>query len=341
MLGDIWIRVRALMRRDVVEQELDEELRFHFEEQVEKFVKEGVPRDEARRRARLEFGGAELIKEECREARGVNFVETLAQDVRYALRTLRKSPGFAAVAVLTLALGIGANTAIFSVVEGVVLAPLPYAGGDRLVMVWESNPRFVKVWTSYLNFRDWQHTARSFQQMTAFSTWQGYDLTNPGTPEHLDGKQVTAGFFSTLGRTAGPRPRFYRAGRRAWGSARSDYQRSSVEKPVGRQCEQALGKSVVLNGVDYAIVGIAPPGFRFEGDADVYMPLGQGDPVILNNRGSHEFFSIARLKSGVNISEARAEMNAIQSSLDQTLSRGESRRWSGRGAAQAGNGWGR
>ncbi|MFZ0636266.1 MAG: ABC transporter permease [Candidatus Acidiferrales bacterium] len=316
MLSDLLIRVRALMRRDVVEQELDEELRFHFEEQVEKFMKEGVPRDEARRRARLEFGGAELIKEECREARGVNFVETLAQDVRYALRTLRKSPGFAAVAVLTLALGIGANTAIFSVVEGVVLAPLPYAGGDRLVMVWESNPRFVKVWTSYLNFRDWQRTARSFQQMTAFSTWQGYDLTNPGTPEHLDGKQVTAGFFSTLG-TQLARGRDFTSQEDGHGGAPAVIISDRLWRDRLGGSDQALGKSVVLNGVDYAIVGIAPPGFRIEGDADVYVPLGQGDPVILNNRGSHEFFSIARLKPGVNISEARAEMSTIQSNLDQ------------------------
>jgi putative ABC transport system permease protein len=118
----------------------------------------------------------------------------LIQDVRYALRQLRRNPGFTVLAVLTLELGIGANTGIFTVVEGVVLAPLRYREPDRLVMVWENNPRFPRVWNSYPNFQDWQRSARSFQQMTAFRQ-QGVDLTSPGTPSHLNSSQISLGFF--------------------------------------------------------------------------------------------------------------------------------------------------
>src|ERR1700756_1355336 len=123
---------------------------------------------------------------------------SLPHDIRYALRQLRRSPGFTTVAVLTLALGIGANTGIFSVVEGVVLAPLHYFQPDRLVMVWENNPRFSRVFNSYPNFQDWQRSAHSFEQMTAFRK-QAVDLTFPGTPSHLNSKQISSGFFSTLG----------------------------------------------------------------------------------------------------------------------------------------------
>src|SRR3954466_10349855 len=122
----------------------------------------------------------------------------LLQDLRYALRQLRRSPGFTAVAVITLGLGIGANTAIFSVVEGVVLAPLHYFQPDRLVMVRENNPRFPRVWNWYPNFQDWQRSARSFEQMAAFRE-QAVDLTSPGTPSDLNSKQISSSFFSTLG----------------------------------------------------------------------------------------------------------------------------------------------
>src|SRR5580700_4262797 len=119
-------------------------------------------------------------------------------DLRYALRQLRRNPGFTFVAVLTLALGIGVNTGIFSVVEGVLLAPLRYFEPDRLVMVWENNPRFPRVWDSYPNFQDWQRSARSFQQMAAFRELQ-IDLTFPGAPSHIKASQISSGFFSTLG----------------------------------------------------------------------------------------------------------------------------------------------
>ena len=243
-------------------------------------------------------------------------IASFGQDLRYALRQLRKSPGFTAVAVFTLALGIGANTAIFSILEGVVLAPLPYFQPDRLVMVWENNPRFPRVWNSYPNFLDWQRNARSFQQMAAFRE-QGIDLTFPGAASHLKASQISSGFFATLGT------------RLALGREFTSQENQSGGAPVvilsnhlwrerfgGRP--GALGKTVALDGVIYSIVGVAPRGFRLLEDADVYTPLGQLGPLMLNDRAGHDgIFTAARLEPGVSISESQSEMNTIQSRLDR------------------------
>ena len=199
---------------------------------------------------------------------------TLIQDLRFGLRMLRKSPGFTAVAVLTLALGIGANTAMFSVVEGVLLAPLPYFHPDRLVMVWENNPRFPRVWVSYPNFRDWQRSSHSFQQMAAGMD-QGVDLTSPGAPEHVNGKDISAGFFSTLGVEL-PLGREF--------SSEEDRQGGTAVAIISDRLwrnrfdgsRDVLGKYVTLDGVDYTVVGVLPPRFSLGHQyADVYMPLGQ------------------------------------------------------------------
>ena len=239
----------------------------------------------------------------------------LPQDIRYALRQLRRNPGFTVVAVLTVTLGIGANTGIFSVVQAVVLAPLHFFEPDRLVMIWENNPRFPRVWDSYPNFQDWQRNARSFQRMAAFRQ-QGVDLTFPGTPSHLNSSQISLGFFSTLGvelalgREFSPQEDQHGGAPAAFISNRLWRERFAGSAEV-------LGRSVTVDGLNYAIVGVAPPGFRLEDEVDIYTPLGQSDPLILNNRASHAgIFTFARLQPGVSVSQGQAEMSTIQNSLD-------------------------
>src|SRR5947209_8070122 len=198
-LYTIPLRLRSLFRWAQADRELDDELRDHLERKTEEYVAQGMTPEEARRRARLDLDGIEQTKEKCRDTRKVNWIQDFVQDLHFGLRMLRKSPVFTAVAILTLALGIGANTAMFSVVQGVLLAPLPYSDPDRLVVIWESNPQFKQVvWSSYPNFRDWRRSARSFQQMAAVR-WLHYDLTNPGAPEHILAAEVSSSFFDTLG----------------------------------------------------------------------------------------------------------------------------------------------
>lgn len=240
----------------------------------------------------------------------------LIQDLRYALRQLRKSPGFTAVSVITLALGIGANTAMFSILHGVVLAPLPYFQPDRLVMVWENNPRFPRVWNSYPNFLDWQRSARSFEQMAAFRE-QGIDLTFPGDASHLKASQISFGFFSTLG-TRLALGREFTPEENQPGGAPAVILSDHLWRERFGGSREALGKNVTLDGVNYSIVGVAPRGFRLYADADLYTPLGQLGPLILNDRAGHDgIFTAARLEPGVSISQSQAEMNTIQSRLDR------------------------
>jgi len=248
-------------------------------------------------------------------------VQMLWQDLRFALRMLRKSPSFTVVAVLTLALGIGANTAMFSVMQGVVLAPLQYSNADRLVMVWENNPRFPRTWVSYPNFRDWQRSARSFQQMAAFRE-QGVDFAGPGTPEHLNGKEISSRLFSTLG-TELTLGREFSPEEDRYGGTPVVIISNRLWRNRFDGSPKALGKSLTLDGVDYTVVGVSPFGVTalgspLEDDADIYVPLGQSDPLILNDRSAHDgIYSLARLAPGVALTQAQAEISTIQNGLDQ------------------------
>jgi len=311
------LRLRSLFRRNQVEQELSEELQYHLELKTKEYAASGMPVEDARRKASREFGGLEQAKENCRDARRVRIIETALQDISFGLRMLRKSPGFTAVAVLTLALGIGANTAIFSVVQGVLLAPLPYRDPDRLFMVLLNNFRLKSPTNlSYRDFMDWERGAPSFEKMSAYA-WRSFDLSSPGIPEHLEGREISSDFLSTLGVGLALGREFSSEEDRNGGAPVAIISNGLWRDRFGGSAT-ALGRSIVLNGVETTVVGVLQPGFRFGTDyADVYIPIGQRKLVDANDRTVHDVACVARLKGGVSVTQADAEMNAIQENIDR------------------------
>jgi hypothetical protein len=192
------LRLRSLFRNNCVEKELSDELRFHLERLIEQNTARGITPEDARFAALRELGAVEQIKEECRDMRRTNYIENVLKDARYALRTLRRSPGFSTVVILTLALGIGANRAIFSLVDTIVLRPLPYPEADRLVALQEANRKGEEYSVSWLDFVDWRTQSRSFSAMAAI---QGGSATLTGTAEaeRLETLKTSSPFFSILG----------------------------------------------------------------------------------------------------------------------------------------------
>ena len=259
VLNDLLQRMRSLVRRETVEGELDDELRFHVEEHVEKSVAAGLSREEAMRRARLEFGGFDQVKEECRDARGVQLMETFIQDVRYALRTLAKSPGFTAVALLTLALGIGANTAIFSVVYGVMLAPLPYQDSGRLMVLNETTPKVGSVSISYPNFLDWRAQSHSFSEMAVVAQ-TSWNMAGGSQPENVNGEAVSPNYLSTLG----VRPMLGRDFDVSEEKAGANHV-ALLHYPMWQSHfagdPNVIGKTIALDGQSFTVIGVLPADF--------------------------------------------------------------------------------
>src|SRR5262249_46107806 len=200
MLNKLRLRLRALFIKSKMEEELDEEVRFHLEREIEENIIRGMTPEEARYAAIRSFGGVERVKEESRDVRGIRLLEELRQDLRYGARMLLKHPGFTLVAVITLALGIGANTAIFSLVNAVLLRPLPFPEAGRLVQVWNTN--LEKGITSFAitvrDYTNWRRRSQAFEHLAAYRFWT-FTLTGGGEPEQLPGNNVSASFFSTLG----------------------------------------------------------------------------------------------------------------------------------------------
>jgi putative ABC transport system permease protein len=325
MLRDLWFRLRSLFRRNTVETELDEELRFHLERQVEKHVHGGLGREEAQRRARLEFGGYEQVKEEYREARGVNFIETLARDVRYSLRVLRDKPGFSIVAMLTLALGIGANTAIFSLLDSVLLRPLPYTDPASLVVVWEKSSQETNPHNTVTppDFLDWSQRNSVFSGMAGIFD-QRANLTGHGPPQEVALQDVTANFFSVLG--VNP----------ILGSAFTAENSQPGHDDVvvlsfGFWKERyagdpsVIGKILTLNGHRLTVVGVAPEDFDWfikDGSLTGAKPQMWTPwiiPEALHDRKNVGRFMtvVARLKPGIAVARAQADMNIIAAQIAQ------------------------
>lgn len=319
MLTDLFLRLRCLFRRTAVENELDEELRFHLEQQVEKHTQSGLSHKEAQRRARLEFGGLEQAKEECRDARGLNFIDSLIQDLRFGLRMLRKSPGFTVVVVLTLALGIGANTAIFSVIYAVLLKALPYPQADRLAMVYEKvslpNYQSDRNLASPGNYSDWLAQNTVFDGMAAYKE-RSFNVTGTGEPLRVEGELVSAGFFSVLQVNAAL-GRVFLPGEDRPGSSHVIVIRDSLWRSLFGSDPHVLGKKILLDDQSYEIVGVMPPGFNFpDPDDEIWSPMALS-PADLNNRGSHFLHVFARLRPGVTLAHARTKMNLIARHLTE------------------------
>ncbi len=310
------LRLRSLFRRRRVERELDAELRYHVERKTEEFLAQGMNAEEARHAAMRAMDGLEQHKEKCRDTRRVNFVETLFQDVKYGLRMLRKSPGFAAITILTLALGIGANTAVFSVVNGFLLEPLPFARSERLAMVWE------KVHQAFYqndendpspgNFTDWSAQNEVFEEMAAIR-YRSFSLTGDGEPVRVEGDAVSSTFFSVL-RTNAALGRVFtadedRPGERVAVIGHTLWASRYAADP------QIVGKTILLDGQSYTVVGVLPETFHFpDPDDQIWVPLALS-PTESANHGSHYLRVIARLKPEATLAQARAQMEALASRL--------------------------
>src|SRR5829696_8946274 len=310
-------RVRGLLRREAVIGDIDEEMRLHLQMVVEENVERGMPPAEARRAALRSFGNVDKNRERAWEIRGGGMIEAFLQDVRYGARLLARHRGFTMVAVLTLALGIGANTAIFSVVNELLLRPLPYRDAERIVMLWEVSPGGRhQTTTSRANFRRWREQSTSYEHVSAF-TDQRFNLTGTGEPEELSVQFATAEFFKVLGvdpilgRTFLPEddkpasPPVAVLGYGLW------------QRRFGGQ-PSVVGQQITLNSIKFSIIGVMPSGFQFH----IKQRSGTGRPAELwtvlpmqtgpgvNERG--RFLSaVARLKDGATADSAAAELRTI------------------------------
>jgi len=318
MLNDLRYRLRALFRRGAVEAEMHEELRFHFEKEVEKLERRGIAPVEARRRARIAFGGSSQVAEDCREARGTSLVENTVQDLRYALRQLRANPGFATVMILTLGLAIGANSAIFSVVEGVLLRPLPYPQANRIMRVFVSTPTYPRFPLNPWDFHDLRDRNRSFTGMAAFTRSDMQLSGGTGRPEMLNGFEITAGFFNVLGLHPEMGHEFDRSNE-VPNSAREVILSDHLWRTQFAADPSIVGRKITLNAMPFTVVGVMPAGTEHPGNE--YHPVAYGQHVDVwtpfwfegkpSERGSHYIEVFGRLKDGVTVAQASADLNAI------------------------------
>jgi putative ABC transport system permease protein len=315
-------RLRALFRRGTVERELDEEIRLHLELETAKNIQAGMTRSEARRQARIAFGGVEVSKEAHRDARGVRWLEDALSDIRHALPAFRRSPALALAAIVTLAVGIGANTAIFSAVNAVILRPLPFPNADRLVSVGEDNPEYgwQHAQVAPANMLDWR------EQVPALADVAGYvdygttaTLTGEGEPRLLVSSEVNSNFFSVLGvraqlgRTLRPEETWQTGERVAVISDHLWREQFGADSGV-------TGRTIELDDNRVQIVGVMPPGFRFPVEnVDVWVPTAW-DPADRGQtyfRRAHWLGVIARLRPGTTLEQTDAQLQATVRRLQQ------------------------
>ncbi len=306
--------IRRFFRRRKEDSDLARELEAHIAHQVDENISAGMSEEEARRQAYLKLGSPQNVREHLWRWNTVGLIEDFLQDLRYGLRTLWRMPGFALVALLTLALGSGATTVMFTVINGVLLKPLPYAEPDKLVTLQEKTEKanqFGNLWSvAYPNFLDCKNQTRSL--MMAAWRYSGGTISGPGDPEYVDGFQISSELFSILGVRLN-HGRVFLPEEDRLGAAPVIIISDGLWRRRFGAGEDAIGKPLVYDEKTYSVVGIAPPGFRLNGDeADVFTPLGQDTSPVLQNRERHAGINaIARLRPGATLSQARSELALI------------------------------
>ncbi|MGA2807472.1 MAG: ABC transporter permease, partial [Terracidiphilus sp.] len=308
-------KLSILFRRRQFNGELDEEMAFHREQAAREFEAAGMSSEAARLAAMRQFGNATRLKERSHEVIGFSF-ETGFQDLRFALRQLRRNPGFAATAILTLALGMGASVAIFAFVDAALIKPLPYPNPTRLVDVTESVALFPRGDLSYADYVDWKRLNTVFSSMDVYTAGR-FGLSTPSGMESVHGERVSAGFFGTLG----IRPmlgRDFRPGEDAPGAAPVVMLRYGAWQRRFGGRPDVVGQTVNLSGETYTIVGVLPQDFEFAPReiAEIFTPLR---PIseCEKRRSCHDLDGVARLKDGVTVGAALAQMQAIALQLEK------------------------
>jgi putative ABC transport system permease protein len=319
---------QRLFRRARTERQLDAELRFHLEQQIADYVATGMTADEARRRARLEFGGLDQVKEECRDVGAARFVEALIQDIRYGLRQLRRNPGFTAVAIITLALGIGANTAIFTVLNAVLLQPLPYRNPQRLVRleVIEPGSASPSPVASELEFKDWQTQNHVFKEMAA-GFISNKALTGRSEPLQLSGFEVSPQIFNLLG-VAPLLGRTFSQDETQPGHNHVVILSYGLWQRAFGGDRAIAGKTIRLGDEVYDVVGVMPQSLRFPDlwwgwKAEFWIPLNLEDPGWRLQQGNHWLWVLARTNRGVTLAQAQADMATLSHNLQRQYPRVE------------------
>jgi putative ABC transport system permease protein len=326
LLRTIAAGLRALFRREEGARELDEELGGFLEMATQEKMRQGMSRKDALREVRLERGSLDIAKEVVSAATWESILETCWQDLRFGLRTLRKSPGFTAVAVLTLALGIGANTEIFTIVNGIVLKPLPYPEPDRLVMLWETQLSDGTMGTvAPANFFDWRQQSHSFENIAAINPYPDFILSGSGEPQRLAGAAVSSHFFSllgvhmALGRDFLPeedRPGFNQVVVISYATWLHYFAR----RP------DIIGQQLTLNNMPYVVIGVLPHDFSLVSRAsdfqsrnrfDLWTPLALPSPPEPWQRGTHPLGVFGRLKPGISLQQAQADLNQVAANLQR------------------------
>jgi putative ABC transport system permease protein len=310
-------RLKGSWRQPKTEHELGEELGAHLEMLVEENLRRGMPAEEAKRQAKLELGNLSRIGEDYRDQAGVPFLEVLSQDIRYGVRMLRKSPAFAAVAIITLALGIGANAAIFSVVNGVLLRPLPYDDPGRLLFVFSHNPDrgMPDTVTSPPDFRTLRERNHTLLNLSALYT-ASFNLTGVTQPERLPVEFVSAEYFTTLG----VKPmigRGFLPNEEKWGEhhvviVSEEFWRSHLSADPNIN-----GRTLSLNGEIYNVVGVTPASFYTPNNVQLWVPMSFKPKDVMDSHNNYFLTMVGRLKPGVTEQQALTDLNAIMLAIAQ------------------------